>query len=129
MIRVVGICLLGWAVLVAGCSGPKKVEAKGRIVSAGQPLKLGPQAVLNIQLVPKGMEQSIDLTAFSADIDREQSSFSVFGGVPPGTYKFVIQYLDPYPLTDKLKGKFSMDNSPIEKEVTGEPLEIDIGPL
>jgi hypothetical protein len=127
MTRLVAICLLCWIVLLAGCSGPKKVEAKGRIVSGGQPLKLGPQAVLNVQLVPKGMEQSIDLTAFSADIDG-QGTFSVYGGVPPGTYKFVIQLLDPYPLTDKLKGKFSMDNSPIEKEVTGEPLEIDIGP-
>jgi hypothetical protein len=123
--RFFAICLCG-AILLAGCSGPERVEAKGRIVSGGQPLKFGPQGALQVVLVPKGKEQSIDLTTFTADVDKEQGTFSVFGGVPPGTYKIVIAAYDPYPSHDKLNGKFSMEKSPILREVTGEPLEIDI---
>jgi hypothetical protein len=126
MSRLACFLMLGAANLVVGCSGPKMVAAKGRVVSGGQPLKVGEKGVLQVILVPEGLEQSVDLTTFPANVDNQQGTFDVYGGVPPGRYKFIIQWLDPYPLTDKLKDKFSMEKSPIVLEVTGEPLEIDI---
>ena len=123
------VSIFGCAILLAGCSsGPKMVEAKGRVVSGGQPLKFGPQGALQVILVPKGTEpSSVNFSSFTADVDKEQGTFDVFGGVPPGTYKFVIIALDPYPSNDVLKGKFSMEKSPIEREVTGQgPIEIDL---
>jgi hypothetical protein len=126
MVRFLTACFLAGAVFLPGCSGPTTVEAKGRVVSGGQPLELGPQGVLQVILVPAGMEQSVELTTFSAEVDKEQGTFEVIGGVPPGKYKFVIQALDPYPMADKLNGKFGMNNSPIVREITGEPIEIDL---
>lgn len=123
---IAGYCLIATAMLAGCSSGPKMVDAKGRIVSGGQPIKVGNQGALQVILIPQGKEDSVDLTTYPADVDKEQGSFSVNGGVPEGKYKIVILWLDPYPITDKLNGKFGFDNSPIVREVTGEPLEIDI---
>ena len=122
---IAGCCLI--AVTMTGCpSGPKMVDAKGRIISGGQPINVGQKGVLQVMLVPQATEGTIDQTNYAADVDKEQGSFSVNGGVPQGKYKIVVLWLDPYPLTDKLNGKFGFDNSPLVREVTGEPLEIDI---
>ena len=48
------------------------------------------------------------------------------GDVVAGKYRITISQLDPYPGVDKLKGAYSRQKSPIVRDLTGEPVEIDL---
>ncbi len=124
MLLGVWLLILG---LAGGCSGPKLVPAKGKIVSGGQPLKMGPQGVLQIILVPDEGAKAGEFTTYPADVDKEAGTFEVGGGVPPGKYRIAVLWLDPYPMKDKLNGKFTFEKTPLLRDVTGEGLlEIDL---
>jgi hypothetical protein len=111
---------------LTGCSGETLVEAKGKVTYRGAPIKLGPRGVLEVSLIPEQHDERGEYTSFTAEVNYADGAFEVPGKVPPGKYRISVQQLDPYPMNDKLKGAFHMDRSPIVREVTGEPIEIDV---
>jgi hypothetical protein len=113
-------------IALAGCSSQSLVEAKGKVTYRGEPLKLGPQGVLEVSLIPEQRDERGEYTSFTAEVNYADGSFEVPGKVPPGKYKISVQQLDPYPMNDKLKGAFYMDKSQIVREITGEPITIDV---
>lgn len=112
--------------LVVGCSGKQMVEVKGRVTSGGQPIKLGPQGVLEVVLIPEADREKGEYTPFVAEVNYQDGTFHVEGGAPPGMYRISVQQMDPYPMNDKLMGKFYMTKSPIVREITGQVVEIDL---
>jgi len=106
-----------------GCSGGD-AHVTGTLTQNGAPLEVGEKGVVQVQFIqlqgghPKGFR-----TAKSVD---EQGHFEAT--VPPGTYRLAVVQLDPYPDTDKLKGAFNEQKSPIEKDLTSsQTIEIELG--
>ena len=67
-----------------------------------------------------------------AAFNSEDDTFSVQGrdskGIPPGKYKVAINImtLDPTPAVHKLNEQYTEAKTPIEVEVTGPQLDIDL---
>jgi hypothetical protein len=120
---LLAVLLLAFA---GGCSGQATVELKGRVVRDGQPLKLGPQGVLEVILIPEQHDEQGEFSTIAPAVNYQDGSFENFEKIPAGRYRFAIQQLDPYPFNDKLKGAFSKEKSQIVRDVTGEHLEIDL---
>jgi hypothetical protein len=102
------------------------VEAKGRVVKGGQPLKLGPQGSLQVVFYPQAREERGEFSTYPATVNYSDGTFAVEEKIPAGTYHISVQQLDPYPFVDKLQGAFFGEQSPIVREVTGEPIEVDL---
>jgi hypothetical protein len=96
------------------------------VTSGGQPLTVGPKGVLEVALIPEADREKGEYTPLVAQVNYQDGTFFVEGGAPAGKYRISVQQIEPYPMNDKLKGKFFMAKSPIVREVTGEPIEIDV---
>lgn len=124
-------------VCLVGCNSQpqeKVVVVRGRVTSAGAPLQvsgrdvgLGRVEIAFHQVQPDGTPAT-EFDSASAD---EQGNFNIRGrdgkGLKPGKYRIVVRQWDPDP-TDKLDGKFSLENSQIEREIgeSDNTIEIDV---
>jgi hypothetical protein len=111
--------------LLSGC-GKGGVVVKGKLTDKGQPLTISDQGVFIVAFTANDEKK----TVYPAEVKKD-GTFEVPGpeknGVPPGVYHIAIQQMDPYPKTDKLKGKFAPGKSTIVREVApGKELDIDI---
>jgi hypothetical protein len=120
------LCLLGaaCALFLSGC-GTKLVTVKGTVVNSAQPLTLGPTGSILLTLVPD-VPEGTPYTTYPGYPDAS-GKFEI-KEVPPGKYKVAVEVNDPLPGDDKLKGKFSVKNTTIKREVVDEktPLTIDL---
>ncbi len=115
--------LLGLTVMTLGC-GPqieKGVIVKGKILKAGQPLKVANREVaigsIQVTLIP-----DFDGDGWDTEAD-DDGNFEILGreekyGITPGKYKLVvINEENGFDTGDTLKGEFNEENSPITLEV------------
>jgi hypothetical protein len=124
-------------VSVFGCNSPSKepvAEVTGRVTSAGAPLQVAGREMglgrveVRFHLLDADGKPHDDFESTATD---EQGNFTVRGrdgqGIKPGKYRIAVYQWDPDP-TDKLEGKFSSENSKIEREVgpKGATIEIDV---
>jgi hypothetical protein len=100
------------------------VTVTGKVTSGGQPVQLSPTGALQVTLFP-AVEPPEGITTYPAHCDP--TGAFVVENVPPGSYKVIVEQLDPTPQVDKLGGAFSMNNTKITREVDGKtPLAIDL---
>jgi hypothetical protein len=129
MVRTqIGLLVAG-IIALAGCGGgsggtPKHV-VKGKISNGGSILEvkqLPSKAGGNLKLWLIDTDQSKILDVYDADIDFATGAFVIGGGdgrgIPPGKYKVCVEWKDDYPGgPDKLKGRFSEENSKLVREI------------
>jgi hypothetical protein len=113
------------ALLLTGC-GEKLVTVKGTVLNNGQPLTIGPTGSVLVTLVPD-VPPNTPFTTYPGRADAT-GKFEIGEKVRPGKYKIAVEQNDPLPGTDKLQGKFSVQNTTIRREVVDEktPLAIDL---
>jgi hypothetical protein len=117
------LALLGALLLLSACGGSSKVIVKGKILQAGQPIKLSKTGVVQITLVPQ-IEESKRTNVVGRG--KPDGSFEI-SGVTAGKYRIGVEVLDPDPRQDRLNGAFSAANTKIERQLDGKaPVEIDI---
>ena len=112
---------------VAGC-GPKTTQVKGKVLKNGQPLTLSSKGMVVLCFYPENDKEG--KTQFPAET-KPDGTFTIIGserkGIPPGKYRVAVSVLDPYPGTDTLGGKYSVQNSTLVAEVKGtDDLVIDV---
>lgn len=119
--------LLGVAcvLLLTGCA-EKLVVVKGTVTDKQQPIPLGPNGSVLVTLVPD-VPEGTPYTTYPCRLDAS-GNFQTAEPVRPGKYKVAVEVNDPLPGTDKLQGKFSVQNTTIRREVVDEktPLTIDL---
>lgn len=133
--------LLMLAAAVVGCGKPKEnvVRVKGRLTDNGQPLVVQrPEiglGVVKLEFWPANADPNAE--PFSANADKE-GNYTVSGlngnGIAPGKYRIAVYQWDPYPNIDRLKSRFSLQKTPIIRDITGEPgqevtIDIDLAQL
>jgi hypothetical protein len=120
-------CLLGvaCALLVTGC-GEKLVTVKGTVLNNQKPLELGPTGSILVTLIPD-VPADTPHTRYPGYADAT-GKFEIAEKVRPGKYKIAVEQNDPLPGDDKLKGKFSVKNTTIVREIVDDktPLTIDL---
>lgn len=114
------------ALLLTGC-GERLVTVKGTVLNNGQPLAIGPTGSVLVTLVPD-VPPGTPFTTYPGRADPATGNFQIDEQVRPGKYKVAVEQNDPLPGDDKLKGKFSPQNTTITREVVDEktPLTIDL---
>jgi hypothetical protein len=121
--------------LLLGCGkSDRAVRATGRVTNAGEPLRvMGREMGLGMVQIQFFRIDDGSLQASEAEgtVANEDGQFEVCGregkGITPGRYRIAVRQWDPYPQCDRLGGRFSEDNSPIIREVTGrEAILIDL---
>jgi hypothetical protein len=118
----VGACLTA-----GGCGSGASVT--GKITNGGEPLQVSDKGHIVVTF-SKEVADAAQGDGFGADLQPD-GTFRVVGktggGIPPGKYRISVQQFDPYPTTDKLKGKFAPGKSPIVRDITGTTtLNIDL---
>jgi hypothetical protein len=123
---------LGWVtlsvvllVLAIGCStGPAKVNVSGKVVMAGQPLKVSDQGEVRVKFYSEGTGDENSISKPAA-VDSKTGAFTI-KNIPMGKYKITVQQIDPMPSTDVLERRFDRTNSRIIREVESDGQVIDI---
>lgn len=115
------------ALPLAGCGGPKLVTVKGTVVKDGLPVEVGGMKVLQVILIP-AVTKGEEYTTYPGEfVDPANGKFEV-KEVPVGKYKVVVNYFDPYPMTNVLTGKFDEASTKLVVDVDGtKPIDVDIG--
>jgi hypothetical protein len=119
------------ALVVAGCTGSGKMNTKGVILKDGGPLKVGPEDVVRVVLVPMPEDGSNPHTLFAAEFNPDKSTFIVKGpdgrGMPPGKYRVAVELLQGR--KDVFKGAFSSENSPLICTIqsSSDEIKVDVG--
>ncbi len=118
--------------LCIGCTSektlPNVVMVSGRVTDGGTPLHVEGRNVA-IGRVTVGFYPITDdgerIEATSADVDAE-GNFEVIDGVKPGKYLITVRQWDPFPTTDRLKGKFDEKKSRIIRDISADEIELII---
>lgn len=127
----ISVCCLS---VLPGCGqASDTMVVKGRVTQNGQPLAVKNRelglGIVRVVFYQVNDDGSVSTDPHDASAD-EQGNFVVYGregqGIPPGKYKITVGQFDPYPDVDKLNGQFNLKNSKIIRQVSGEPLEIDV---
>jgi hypothetical protein len=139
MPRIFTLPLLGIGCLfvlsLVGCQGTPSdgsVSVTGKLTSGGQPLVVQSSATgegwVELRFYPQDASGNIN-DVYHQVMVSQTGEFKVPGpsnrGLPPGKYRVVVRQWDPYPVVDKLQGKFDETNSKIVQEVVG-PTTIDL---
>ena len=114
---------------VVGCGGVAMVKPKGKVVQNGQNLTVGEKTgMIQVTLFA---ESDTEMANAQATNTKSDGTFEVVGregkGVAKGKYKVAVQVLDPYPKTDKLKGKYDRDKTTLTVDVSDAELIVDVG--
>jgi hypothetical protein len=129
--RLLSCCLLAGLVVILlgpGCSRGGRYRVTGKLTSDGEPLQVGPQAVLLIVLYPLVDADEVPEASYPGSFNREDGSFEV-RRLPPGRYRVGVTLEDPHPLPDRFQGAYGSHNSPLIIEVLGpDHFELDLVP-
>jgi hypothetical protein len=122
-------------VVAGGCRGGQ-VEPKfssalhGKITRGGQPLQVDKArhgGYANVELVFVPLDRAGRQFTTKAG---EDGAFEVLlpegQTIPPGKYRIAVHQWNPQPKTDELGGRFSEQNSPIVRDITGGQQELVI---
>jgi hypothetical protein len=123
----------GLVLPLVGCSGGSGVAVEGKVLVNGQPYKVADAEQLQITFLGTGADGK-GISA-SANYDASTSSLTVSGptgkGIPPGSYKIAVSSSTYGPKqTDRLRGMFEADRTPLAYNVTTDPVQnivIDLG--
>jgi len=113
---------------VAGCGGGG-YRVTGKLTKGGAPIKVSEKGLIQMAFIEESDKQAVN--PFPVSVNKD-GTFEVNGraelkGPPAGKYRVSVELIDPYPGTDKFQGKYSKQNSPIIKEVTGnQELTVDL---
>lgn len=131
---ILSFCLFSlFALLATGC-GKAPVKAKGKVVKGGQPITVSEKGMFLMSFAPADNPSKTYAVSTNKD-----GTFVVNGpdnnGAPPGKYKVSVQLKDPYRSEkgeegpDKFGGKFTIDKTTLEAEITNAATEIvvDVG--
>lgn len=119
ILKYVNLGILAVAILfLTGCEQSDPVIT-GTVTNDGQALQVSDNGDIQIEFVQDGTGQSY-LASVQKDGTYELQA-------PPGDYRVAVKQLDPYPNVDKLKGKFSQQETPIKKTLAGsETIDIEL---
>jgi hypothetical protein len=112
------------ALLLTGCA-EKLVTVKGTVLQNQKPLEVGPTGSVLVTLVPD-VPPGTPYTMYPGRADPATGNFQIDEQVRPGKYKIAVEQNDPLPGDDKLKGKFSAQNTTIIREVVDEKTHLTI---
>jgi hypothetical protein len=122
-------CSLVVLVTAAGCdSGPKRVILKGKVTNNGTSLvpdRKGGVTMVFLPIPPTG-------NTFPAGVDPLDGSYTVLGpdqkGMPLGKYRVYVSVMmeKMTPETERMNSNYTERNTPIEVEITGPELDIDV---
>jgi hypothetical protein len=116
------------AILLSGCGGSGKFQARGRVVKGGAPLTLPEQEYLRIVFHPVVPEGERARNTYVAVYKNNDGSFQVVGpdgkGLPPGKYRVAIEH--EAKRKDLLRGALDAENSPFVFDVSRDTGEIVI---
>jgi hypothetical protein len=128
------VCLFSIGLVGCGPSNtvPGTVPLKGTLLDGGKPLEVQNRAVKIGRVVvgfwrmdsPETPRTELTETT-SADVD-ESGNFELVDGIAPGTYLITIRQWDPYPSVDRLKSKFSEQESNIIREFAEQKQPIEL---
>jgi hypothetical protein len=118
--------------LLFGCNAQVVEEAKpvvqGKLTKGGQPITVDPTmgdyAYVQAIFMPPG-----GLPPYNVRVAND-GSFTIARDdgepLPTGQYRVAVRQWEPYPMTDKLGGKFDERNTPITVEITNPPKDLVI---
>jgi hypothetical protein len=114
----------------AGCGGSGPLQAKGRVVKAGQPFVLGKGEGLRMIFEPLEGGSKGHYDSYAAEFQPTSGRFQVKGkdgkGLPPGKYRVSLEHMKDR--SDLFGGRFLGTKSPFTVEVTrsGGDLVVDL---
>lgn len=125
---VLAVCFL------VGCGeeGPQRLQLRGRVTDAGEPLHVEGRDVglgmVVVEFYPVDAEDNPTAEPIETAHVSESGEFNLVDGIPPGRYQIAVRQWDPYPNVDRLEGRFSRERSEIVRDLTSEDdvLEIDV---
>jgi hypothetical protein len=129
---IIASCALA-LVVASGCGigGPKLVPVNGKLTNGGKSPLPDPKGGLTIVFLPTDPNAK-KATYPATPFNQDDNSFTVPGpdgkGIPAGKYKVTINMMVPgsSPVADKINEKYTAEKTPIEIDVTGEPVDIDL---
>ena len=115
--------LMSLTAITLGCGsekiGDEGVIVRGKIVKGGAPLEVSRRDVglgaVEVHLIPADSSKESQVAQAAED-----GTFEMVGagqGIAPGTYKLAVYQQDQGPGSDLLKGKFSIEKTPISIEL------------
>jgi len=124
-----------WPVVLAitmacGCSsGPKMTVVKGKLTNAGKSVLPNPKDGLTMVFTPV----EAGGTTYPAPLNAADDTYAVFGpdgksGIPLGKYRVSLNIMTIHssPAVQKFNEQYSTEKTPIEVEVTGPDLDVDL---
>jgi hypothetical protein len=117
------VVVLSVGLVTTGCEkGPVKVT--GTVLRDKKPIPVGPTGAVQVTLIPD-VPSGTEFTTYVGRCEPD-GKFEILDA-KPGKYKVAVEVFDPDPQTDKLKGEFAADKTPIRRDVDGKkPIEIDL---
>ena len=129
------VCACAVLLSLFGCTAKPSdaLPVRGKLTNNGEPLQVKGREIglgyVELHFYRINDDGSIGKDPADAAVD-ESGEFTIRGrdgqGLPPGKYKITVRQLDPAPDTDKLQGRFNLQNTPIVGQVTGEEILIDL---
>ncbi|MBO0699889.1 MAG: hypothetical protein J2P46_15935 [Zavarzinella sp.] len=122
---------LGWvAVLVfaglAGCGGDGRINAKGRVIKAGQPYTVPEGDYVRVtfyELTPDGANGK---NSYAATFNNADGTFRAVGpdgrGIPPGKYRVCVEH--ERKRRDLFRGAYNTDTTPYVFDVDSRTKEL-----
>jgi hypothetical protein len=118
------LCLL----VLSGCGGDGRLNAKGRIVKGGAPFTVPEGEYVRVIFFPVTSDGQPPKNTYIAAYDRADGTFKAVGpdgkGIPPGKYRIALEHLRKK--QDLFRGAFDGDRSPVVRDVSGGSKEIVI---
>jgi hypothetical protein len=115
-----------FCLLVPGCGGETKLQTKGRVVKAGQPLIPRGDESVRVTFVPLLPDGNPPKDHYFAEFDPADATFTSAGkdlkGMPPGKYRVAVEHKKNR--RDLFAGKFDENRSPFVFDVDANTKEI-----
>jgi hypothetical protein len=126
--RLSVLCLLLLLVL-SGCGGSGKLNARGRIVKGGAPFTLPEEEYLRVTFHPIPADGKRATHTYVAVYTNSDGNFKVVGadgkGLPAGKYRVALEH-EGKRKKDQFRGAYDADRSPFVYDVTASTGEIVI---
>ena len=125
------LLLLAVGLLALGCGGPKKLQARGRILKNGEVYHPPGEDSFRVTLIPMPEDGSRPTNYYAALYDPKDGTFVASGpdrkGVPPGKYRVAVELL--HDRNDVLRGAFGEEKSPFIREIhsSSDDMTVDLG--
>jgi hypothetical protein len=133
MRKVLSVSGLLGLMLACGCaSGPKVVPIKGKLTNGGKSVLADRKNGITIVFTPIAEPGQGATTTYPAALDTDTDTFVVQGpdgkGMPLGKYKVSLTIIttNTTPEINKINDQFSASRTPIEIDVTGPEVNIDL---